>query len=88
MLLTAALAGAGITVQPRYSAAPFIDRGELVALFPDYTPVQLGIHGIYASREHMPPVLRGMLDYLVEWFAREQSLFHTDPQPTKRRPRP
>ncbi|MEJ7806040.1 MAG: LysR family transcriptional regulator [Telluria sp.] len=87
VLLTAALEGAGITLQPLYSAAPWIDSGQLVALFPAYTPSVMGIHGIYASREHMPPILRGMLDYLVEWFAREQALFQRNPPPAKRRRR-
>jgi DNA-binding transcriptional LysR family regulator len=71
VLLTAALDGAGLTLQPRYSAGPFVASGQLVALLPEYTPQPMGIYGIYASREHLPPILRSMLDFLVEWFARE-----------------
>ncbi|AJJ11644.1 bacterial regulatory helix-turn-helix, lysR family protein [Yersinia rohdei] len=69
VLLSGALEGAGITLQPSYSAAPHIARGELIKLLPDYQPQAMGIYGIYTSRRQMPGTLRAMLDYLVEWFA-------------------
>ena len=69
VLLAATQADAGIAMQPRYSAAPLIAAGQLVELLPGFTPQTMGIHGIYASRQHMPPVLRAMLDFLVGWFA-------------------
>ncbi|CNI19494.1 LysR family transcriptional regulator [Yersinia frederiksenii] len=69
VLLSGALEGAGITLQPSYSAAPYISRGELVKLLPDYQPQAMGIYGIYTSRRQMPATLRTMLDFLVVWFA-------------------
>jgi DNA-binding transcriptional LysR family regulator len=69
VLLKAAVEGAGIALQPLYSAAPLIADGRLVALLPDYAPQQMGIYGIYTSRQHMPPALRAMLDFLLDWFA-------------------
>lgn len=69
VLLSGALEGAGITLQPIYSVAPYIARGELIKLLPDYQPQAMGIYGIYASRRQMPTTLRTMLDFLVEWFA-------------------
>lgn len=68
VLLQAAAAGAGISMQPTFSAAPLIARGELVALLPKDTPQTLGIHGIYTSRQHQSATLRTMLDFLVDWF--------------------
>jgi DNA-binding transcriptional LysR family regulator len=68
VLLAAAQAGAGIAMQPRYSAMPLIKSGELVELLPAFTPQQMGIYGIYTSRQHMSAVLRSMLDFLVQWF--------------------
>ena len=68
VLLKAAEEGAGIALQPLYSAAPLIADGRLVALLPDCAPQRMGIYGIYTSRQHMPPALRAMLDFLVEWF--------------------
>ncbi|MQA39568.1 LysR family transcriptional regulator [Rugamonas aquatica] len=71
ILLKAAVEGAGIALQPLYSAAPLIAEGKLAALLPDYAPQQMGIYGIYTSRQHMSPALRAMLDFLLDWFARD-----------------
>lgn len=80
ILLKAAVEGAGIALQPLYSAAPLIAEGRLVALLPDYAPQQMGIYGIYTSRQHMSPALRAMLDFLLDWFARDPAwLAHTPP---------
>jgi DNA-binding transcriptional LysR family regulator len=68
-LLAAALEGAGIAMQPAFAAAPLVKSGQLVQLLPGYRPQQLGIYGVYSSREHMPPALRAMLDHLLDWFA-------------------
>jgi DNA-binding transcriptional LysR family regulator len=68
ILLKAAEEGAGIALQPLYSAAPLIADGRLVALLPDCAPQRMGIYGIYTSRQHMSPALRAMLDFLVVWF--------------------
>jgi DNA-binding transcriptional LysR family regulator len=32
----------------------------------------LGIHAVYASRKHIAPKVRHMIDFLVEWFASER----------------
>lgn len=69
VLLHAAVQGAGISMQPLFSAAPWIADGSLVALLPEARPLCLGIHGLYSSREHQPAILRAMLDFLVDWFA-------------------
>ncbi|MEG2961450.1 MAG: LysR family transcriptional regulator, partial [Janthinobacterium sp.] len=34
-----------------------------------YQPQDMGIYGIYTSRQHMSPLLRTMLDFLLDWFA-------------------
>jgi len=68
VLLAAAVAGAGIAMQPLYSAAPLLRSGRLVALLPAWQPQALGIHGVYASRRQMPAILRTMLDFLAEYF--------------------
>ena len=71
ILLKAAEEGAGVTLQPLYSAAPLIAEGRLAALLPGYTPQQRGIDGIVASRQNMCPALRALLDFLLDWFARD-----------------
>jgi DNA-binding transcriptional LysR family regulator len=69
VLLAGTLRGAGISLQPYYSAAPLLAKGELVELLPAYKPQAMGIYGIYTSRKQMPATLRSLLDFLVEWFA-------------------
>ena len=50
VLLAAAIEGAGIAMQPAYSARGPIAQGRLVALLPDFVPQGLGVYGVYASR--------------------------------------
>jgi DNA-binding transcriptional LysR family regulator len=66
VLLEAALAGGGISLQPRYSVSAHLRSGALVQLLPDYEPQQLGIHALYGTRRQMPPALRALLDFLLE----------------------
>jgi len=68
VLLTGAVEGAGIVMQPYYSAAPLIASGQLVALLSGWQPQEMGIYAIYMSRRQMPAALRALLDFLVEWF--------------------
>jgi DNA-binding transcriptional LysR family regulator len=70
-LLVASIKGVGISLQPRAAVAPLIASGQLLQLLPEYQPQQLGVYGIYTSREHMQPALRAMLDHLLEWFAQD-----------------
>ncbi|WP_434634527.1 LysR family transcriptional regulator [Chromobacterium sp. CV08] len=72
-LLSAALAGAGVSLQPSYLAAPYVRRGELVALLPEWQPAVLGIHALYPSRRLLPLALRSLLDFLVEKFGGPQA---------------
>lgn len=73
MLLSATLAGAGISMQPAHSAGPLLASGTLVALFPDYQLDELGIYALYASRQHQSPRLRALLDFLADWFAGDEA---------------
>jgi len=74
-LLAAAGQGAGIAMQPRFVVAPLVERGMLVEVLPDWQPPALGVHAIYTSRQHMPPALRVLLDFLVDWFGRRGAEF-------------
>jgi len=71
VLMAGTVQGAGISMQPYYSAAPLLASGELIELMPDYQPQSMGIYGIYTSRRQMPATLRTMLDFLVEWFVND-----------------
>lgn len=74
-LLAAAGEGAGIAMQPRFVVRPLVEAGRLVQVLPEWQPQALGIHAIYTSRQHMPPALRALLDYLAGWFARRGAEF-------------
>jgi len=69
VLLQAAVEGAGIVMQPVFSAAPLLASKKLVAVLPRCKPETLGIHGVYISRQHQPAIMRTMLDFLLKWFA-------------------
>lgn len=74
VLMHAAIAGGGITMQPVFSVAPRIARGELTLVLPDESPSPLGIHALYASREYQTATMRSMLDFLLGWFAEKENL--------------
>ncbi|MGL4766046.1 MAG: LysR family transcriptional regulator [Aeromonas sp.] len=65
LLLEATLGGAGISLQPRYSAQPYLEREELVPLLTQWQPKRLGVYGVYATRKQMSPLLRSFLDFLL-----------------------
>jgi DNA-binding transcriptional LysR family regulator len=69
VLTQAALAGAGLALQPTYLAGPLICSGQLSAVLPGWEPPELGIWGVYVSRRHLPATLRTMLDFLVLRYA-------------------
>lgn len=73
VLLQAAVEGAGISLQPVFSAAPLLASGQLVALLPAYQPHSMGIHAIYMSRAHPRAISRTMLAFLGEWFAAHET---------------
>ncbi len=69
-LLRAALAGGGIALQPTYLANPHLLDGSLQAVLPEWTVPDMTIYALYASRKHLSPAVRALLDYLVERFAK------------------
>ena len=71
VLMQAALAGAGITLQPVWSVSALIESGELVAVLPQLRPKEMGVYGVYGSRRQMGVTLREMVGFLGEWFGSE-----------------
>lgn len=68
ILLHAALAGSGITMQPTYLANDYIRAGKLIPLLSDWTVPEMAINALYPSRRHLPAALRELLDFLVKRF--------------------
>jgi DNA-binding transcriptional LysR family regulator len=65
----AALAHRGLVLQPSFLVGEDLRRGDLVEVLPEYRSVEFGIHAVYASRKHVSPKVRVLIDYLVEAFA-------------------
>jgi len=70
-LLAAAQAGAGVVMLPAYLAAEGLRSGLLRQILSDWQAETLGLYGLYASRRHLPPTLRALLDFLAERFGSE-----------------
>lgn len=68
VLLHAALAGGGIALLPTYLANAAIARGELQTVLPEWRLPAMTIYALYASRRHLSPAVRALLDYFVERF--------------------
>jgi DNA-binding transcriptional LysR family regulator len=68
-LLHAALAGAGVAMQPTYLANPHLRDGSLQVLLPDWSLPEMAIYALYPSRKHLSPAVRACLDFLVARFA-------------------
>ncbi|RKP44182.1 LysR family transcriptional regulator [Trinickia fusca] len=66
MLLSAALAGAGVAYGPTFVFGEPIARGELVALLPTYRTSELTIQAVYPSARHIPLKVRRFVDYLID----------------------
>ena len=68
VLLHAALADGGISLQPTYLASSLLQDGRLQQVLPDWQPPPMTIHALYPSRRHLLPAVRTLLDFLVDWF--------------------
>ena len=68
VLLHAALADGGISLQPTYLASSLLQNGRLQQVLPDWQPPPMTIHALYPSRRHLSPAVRTLLDFLVDWF--------------------
>lgn len=69
VLLHAALAGGGISLQPTYLASALLQDGRLQQVLPEWQPPAMTIYALYPSRRHLSPAVRALLDFLLAWFA-------------------
>ena len=68
-LMQAAAKGMGITQQPDFIAAPFLARGEVVAVLKRYQPPALGIYAVLPSNRYIPHRVNVLIDYLATHLA-------------------
>lgn len=70
-LLTAAVGGLGLILQPYEMLAAALARGELVEVLPAYEPVSTWINLLYPRDRQLTPKLRSFLDFCVAWFSEQ-----------------
>jgi DNA-binding transcriptional LysR family regulator len=68
LLMRMALAGAGITVVSDHFALPYLQRGELVPVLPDWRLPPVGAWAVFPGRRLMPARTRVFLDALAARF--------------------
>lgn len=62
----AALQDRGIILQPSFLVGNDLRTGDLEEILPGYRSIELGIYAVYASRQHVSPKVRILIDYLHE----------------------
>ena len=60
----AALQDRGIVLQPSFLVGQDLKMGDLEEILPEYRSADLGIYAVYASRQHVSPKIRILIDYL------------------------
>lgn len=67
-LLSAALAGLGILLQPSPLVREALAAGQLVGLLQDYMPLPRPMHIVYAPDRRITPKLRSFIDFVAARF--------------------
>lgn len=66
LMVQSAVACLGIAYVPDLYAAPFIKKGELVAVLEDWCPIIPGLMLYFPANKRMPPGLRVLVDLIKE----------------------
>ena len=73
VLRSAALDGAGITLQPTFLVGEDLTAGKLVEILPLFRSRSIGVYGVYPTRRHVPAKTRALLTFV-------QGAFGNDPE--------
>lgn len=68
VLVAAAIAGAGIALQPTFIAGPAIMKGELQMVLADYEPEPVALYAVYAHRQLLASKVRSFIDFIDGFF--------------------
>ncbi|WP_201508910.1 LysR family transcriptional regulator [Psychrobacter alimentarius] len=68
LLVNAAIAGAGLALQPTFIASEAIVDGKLVIVLPEYEPETLGLYAVYAHRKLLPHKIRCFIDFIEGYY--------------------
>ncbi len=72
LLMRMALGGAGITVINDHLALPYLERGELIQVLPEWRAPAVSAWAVFPGRRLMPARTRAFIDELAAKFVREQ----------------
>lgn len=64
-----ALQGFGLVQAARFMALPYLERGELIEILPQWRPEPLPISVLYPQNRHLSPKVRAFSDWAAELFA-------------------
>ncbi|MCM7070705.1 LysR family transcriptional regulator [Enterobacter hormaechei] len=70
VLIHYALSGMAVSQLLDFSARPWLEKGELIQLFPGTTQQTLPLHLVYARHKHPSALVRAYLDFCTEWVGR------------------
>jgi DNA-binding transcriptional LysR family regulator len=65
-LVEAAVAGIGVAMLPEYLAAPDVEAGRLVRLFPEYDLSRAPLQLVYLPDRQMTPKMRSFVEFVLE----------------------
>jgi DNA-binding transcriptional LysR family regulator len=66
LLVEAAVAGAGLILQPEFLAARHITAGRLVPVLPQWQEFpEISLYALYPATRRVPTTVRALVDYLV-----------------------
>lgn len=68
VLVAAAIAGAGIALQPTFISSAAIKEGALRIILPDYEPEPMSLYAVYAHRQLLASKVRSFIDFIDGYF--------------------
>ena len=68
ILVEAAIAGAGIVLQPTFIASNALQSGALVQILPDFELDPIGLYAVYANRKLLPNKVRCFIDFIEGYY--------------------
>ncbi|WP_372844280.1 LysR substrate-binding domain-containing protein [Psychrobacter sp.] len=68
VLVEAAIAGAGMVLQPTFIISKAISSGKLVVVLPELEPEALGLYAVYAHRKLLPHKMRCFIDFMEGYY--------------------
>jgi DNA-binding transcriptional LysR family regulator len=68
ILCDAAAAGRGIILQPTFLVHELLRSRKLVSILANWEPEPLTVFAVYPNRQFLPPKVRSLIDFLIEYF--------------------